>query len=107
MEFCTRGILVKTPESWRRQCRNIIRTVAGGRRTDREGNRMPGLALKTIAREERRLYGQSLRPKINRASQADWDSTRRKASALELLRASERGRLANLLPIKAARMAAS
>jgi uncharacterized protein (DUF2252 family) len=68
---------------------------------------MPDTAPQTIAREERRQYGQSLREKINRVSQAVWDPTRRKASPLELLRASERGRLANLLPIKAARMAMS
>jgi uncharacterized protein (DUF2252 family) len=60
-----------------------------------------------IAREERRKYGQSLRQKVSRASQADWDPKQRKVSILELLRASERGRLANLLPIKNARMAAS
>ncbi|MGA2857942.1 MAG: DUF2252 family protein, partial [Candidatus Sulfotelmatobacter sp.] len=40
-------------------------------------------------------------------SHADWDPKHRRISILELLRASERGRLANLLPIKAARMAAS
>jgi len=59
------------------------------------------------AREERRKYGQSLRQKVGRVSHADWDPKHRKVSILELLRASERGRLANLLPIKAARMAAS
>jgi uncharacterized protein (DUF2252 family) len=68
---------------------------------------MPGPALKTVARTERRQYGQSLRQKISRLSQAAWDPTQRKESILELLRASERGRLVKLLPIKAARMAAS
>jgi uncharacterized protein (DUF2252 family) len=58
-------------------------------------------------RDERIRYGRSLRRKITRASQGDWDPKRRKASVLELLRASEHGRVANLLPIKAARMAAS
>ena len=68
---------------------------------------MPGPALKTVARTERRQYGQSLRQKISRLSQAAWDPTQRKESILELLRGSERGRLVKLLPIKAARMAAS
>ncbi|MGB8769035.1 MAG: DUF2252 domain-containing protein [Candidatus Korobacteraceae bacterium] len=68
---------------------------------------MPAPAPKLAAREERRAYGQSLRQKVSRASQADWDPSRRKVSILELLRVSERGRVANLLPIKAARMAAS
>jgi len=64
-------------------------------------------ARRMAAREERRKYGQSLRQKVGRVSHADWDPKHRKISILELLRASERGRLANLLPIKTARMAAS
>jgi uncharacterized protein (DUF2252 family) len=68
---------------------------------------MPANAVKMLAREERLQYGKSLRQKIPRTSQAEWDSKRRKGSPLELLAASERGRVADLLPIKAARMAAS
>lgn len=68
---------------------------------------MATLDPKTAGREERYKYGQSLRQHVSRASQANWDSTHRKVSGLELLRVSERGRLANLLPIKNARMAAS
>jgi hypothetical protein len=64
-------------------------------------------ARRMAAREERRKYGQSLRQKVGRVSHADWDPKHRKISILELLHASEHGRLANLLPIKAARMAAS
>ena len=64
-------------------------------------------ARRMSAREERQKYGQSLRQKVGRVSHADWDPKHRKISILDLLRASERGRLANLLPIKAARMAAS
>jgi len=68
---------------------------------------MPDSALKTPARDERIRYGQSLRQKVSRASHAAWNPGQRKASALDLLRASERGRVADLLPIKHARMAAS
>jgi len=68
---------------------------------------MPDAALNMPAREERLRYGKSLREKVSRASQADWDPSHRKVPILELLRAAERGRLENLLPIKAARMAAS
>ena len=75
---------------------------------DRSGsNRMPGTALKTPAREERIGYGKSLRQKVSRACHAEWDPTQRKVSAMDLLRASDRRRVANLLPIKAARMAVS
>jgi uncharacterized protein (DUF2252 family) len=68
---------------------------------------MPDAALNMPAREERLRYGKSLREKLSRASQAVWDPSHRKVPIVELLRASERGRLENLLPIKAARMAAS
>ena len=68
---------------------------------------MPDNALKMPSREERLRYGKSLREKVSRVSQANWDPKHRKASSLELLRASERSRLANLLPIKAARMSVS
>ena len=68
---------------------------------------MPHTARLTPAREERLQYGKSLRQRVSRVSHAEWDPKRRDVSALELLRASERGRVANLLPIKAARMAAS
>src|SRR5262244_4588948 len=75
---------------------------------DRRGsNPMPDTALKTPAREDRIEYGKSLRQKVSRASHAEWNLKQRKVSALERLRESERSRVANLLPIKAARMAAS
>ena len=59
---------------------------------------MPHTALLTPAREERLQYGKSLRRKVSRASHAEWDPKRRDVSALELLRASERGRVASPLP---------
>jgi len=68
---------------------------------------MSHTALLTPAREERLQYGKSLRRKVSRACHSEWDPKRRDVSALELLRASERRRIATLLPIKAARMAAS
>ncbi|HXY07237.1 MAG TPA: DUF2252 domain-containing protein [Terriglobales bacterium] len=68
---------------------------------------MPDSPFRMPAREERLRYGKSLREKVTRASQANWDRTQRKVPFLELLRESERGRLENLLPYKAARMAVS
>jgi len=68
---------------------------------------MPDSGFNLPAREERLRYGKSLREKVSRASQANWDAKHRKRPVLDLLRESERGRLENLLPIKAARMAAS
>jgi len=70
-------------------------------------NFMPDSLLTMPARDERLQYGKSLREKVSRASQANWERPQRKESFLELLRESERGRIGNLLPIKAARMAAS
>jgi len=68
---------------------------------------MPDSGFNMPAREERLRYGKSLREKVSRASQANWGPKHRKRTVLDLLRESERGRLENLLPIKAARMAAS
>ncbi len=68
---------------------------------------MPANPVEIPARKERFEYGKSLRQKVSRASQADWDPQHRRVPVLKLLRASERGRLADLLPIKAARMATS
>ncbi|MGA2902870.1 MAG: DUF2252 domain-containing protein [Candidatus Korobacteraceae bacterium] len=58
-------------------------------------------------REERRQFGRSLRNQIARASQGDWDPKQRTFDALDLLIAANRPRMAGLLPIKYARMAAS
>jgi len=60
-----------------------------------------------ITRAERREFGRSLRDKLSRASHADWDSGRREANIIDLLLAAQKGRIARLLPIKWARMAAS
>ena len=57
-------------------------------------------ARRMAAREERRKYGQSLRQKVGRSSHADCCPKHRKISILELLRASERARLANLLVLR-------
>lgn len=59
------------------------------------------------SREERQALGRSCRNKASRVSQADWDPNRRNFDALELLLASQRGRVARLLPIKYTRMVAS
>jgi uncharacterized protein (DUF2252 family) len=68
---------------------------------------MPPSVPEMASREECRKYGASLREKITRIGQGEWDPKQRKASFLDLLRASEKGRMSNLLPIKAARMALS
>jgi uncharacterized protein (DUF2252 family) len=68
---------------------------------------MSGSKDTTPTREERRAMGRACRKKTSRVSQGNWDPKQRDLDALALLRASQRGRLARLLPIKYARMAAS
>jgi uncharacterized protein (DUF2252 family) len=58
-------------------------------------------------REERRQYGRSLRNKIARISQGDWDPQHRKFDVISLLIDSNRSRIPRLLPIKYAHMAVS
>jgi len=58
-------------------------------------------------REERRQFGRSLRNQIARVSQGDWDPKQRNFDVLDLLIEANRPRIARLLPIKYAHMAAS
>ena len=71
------------------------------------GKIMPERHETSPTREERRQLGRTCRDKASRVVQGNWDPKQRDFDALELLRASQRGRLARLLPIKYARMAAS
>ena len=58
-------------------------------------------------REERRKAGQTRRDKVSRISQGKFDPTARKFDLIELLREAHKGRVAELLPLKFARMAVS
>jgi len=58
-------------------------------------------------REERRSFGRSLRTRIKRIDQGDWSPRQRTFDVVDLLRHANRTRIARLLPIKWAHMAAS
>jgi uncharacterized protein (DUF2252 family) len=58
-------------------------------------------------REERRAFGRSLRSQAKRQDQGAWDPKQRNFDVVGLLRQSNRSRMAHLLPIKYAHMAAS
>ena len=68
---------------------------------------MLGRKLKLMTRKERRQLGQSCRSKIRRVDQAKWDSKDRKHDVIDLLLASQKGRIPSLLPIKWSHMLAS
>src|SRR5271165_1529682 len=68
---------------------------------------MPIHEPKMTTREERRSFGRSCRNKIKRVDQGNWDPRDRKRGSIDLLLASQHGRIPSLLPIKWARMAAS
>src|SRR5271167_816266 len=68
---------------------------------------MPASKLKIKTREERRQRGRLCRNKIRRVDQANWDPKDRKHNVIDLLLASQQGRIPALLPIKWAHMAAS
>ncbi len=57
--------------------------------------------------EERRQVGRALRDRVKRTSHAAWDLKLRTFDVIELLKKSNRERIARLLPIKYARMAVS
>jgi len=56
---------------------------------------------------ERLAYGRKLRDVVRRVDQNAWKLPRKRQSVLEMLRASEEGRVKTLLPIKYGRMAVS
>ena len=58
-------------------------------------------------REERRGVGRFARTKASRIGQAEWNPASRKHNLVELILASEQGRVENLLPIKHQRMSLS
>ena len=58
-------------------------------------------------REERHTEGRKVREKLSRVAHAAWDPNLRRYDPLELLRRSEAGRLARLIPEKHKRMAVS
>jgi uncharacterized protein (DUF2252 family) len=68
---------------------------------------MPSPKTKMMTREERRQLGRLCRDKIKRVDQAKWDLKDRKQDIIDLLLASQHGRIPSLLPIKWNHMAAS
>ena len=58
-------------------------------------------------REERRSFGRSLRTRVKRVDQGAWSPKQRTFDVVDLLHEANRSRIAHLLPIKYARMAAS
>src|SRR5271157_4135372 len=58
-------------------------------------------------REARRALGRQAREKCSRLVHADWDPKLRKSSPINILNASEKGRVSSLLPEKHKRMMAS
>jgi uncharacterized protein (DUF2252 family) len=60
-----------------------------------------------IETEERLAAGKKLREKVPRSSHSQWTQPKNRADPIELLKASDRGRLSVLLPIRYARMRAS
>jgi uncharacterized protein (DUF2252 family) len=58
-------------------------------------------------REERRKSGQAYRDKVSRISQGKFDPKSRKFDPIDLLRRAHEGRVAELLPLKFARMSAT
>ncbi len=69
----------------------------------RNGINMP----KLILLEERRGRGKALRDAVPRASQAGWKASKDRGDPVEIVSASNQGRMAQLIPIRFGRMSAS
>jgi uncharacterized protein (DUF2252 family) len=74
-------------------------------------NKKPGTSLLTIVTEktykERYAEGKALREKCPRQAHAEWKSPRARRDAVEMVLASEKGRIPNLLPLRHGRMVRS
>ena len=68
---------------------------------------MPVIDPAHRTREERRTFGRSLRTRVKRVDQGVWSPKQRTFDGVDLLHQANRTRIAHLLPIKYARMAAS
>lgn len=63
-----------------------------------------GLGDNRVSRSERSAYGKSLRGTVPRGEQGRWQASAERRGCLEILAASNEGRLANLIPIRYGRM---
>ena len=67
----------------------------------------PQTTVPYVSVEERRSAGKALRDKVPRASQAGWKTPEERSDPIQLLTASNAGRVESLVPIRFGRMAAS
>lgn len=72
-------------------------------------NRKPRVPVMRSARtfEERHAAGKALRQACPRSAHATWKSPQSRPDAVQLVQAAEKGRLADLLPLRHGRMARS
>jgi uncharacterized protein (DUF2252 family) len=80
----------------------IVKTPGSRPKGERDGGWKSDLLGPTV--NERMAAGKALREKVPRASHTKWDVPRGRPDPIELLRHSDRGRLADLLPIRYGRM---
>jgi uncharacterized protein (DUF2252 family) len=69
--------------------------------------RAPRPGASYLSAEERRAKGKALRDSVPRASQAGWQAPRRRRDPVEIVSASNVGRIPELIPIRFGRMSAS
>jgi len=68
---------------------------------------MPTLKVSVPSPEERFAKGKEHRKQLHRADQGEWKPGKRRGDPVEMVLASARGRLRDLIPLKMARMSAS
>src|SRR6185295_762896 len=62
---------------------------------------------KLLSADDRRAAGKALRGKVPRESHAEWSASRQRPDPIEILIASNKGRLTELVPIRHGRMLTS
>jgi uncharacterized protein (DUF2252 family) len=81
----------------------MVRGRRGGSGTVEEPPREPA----SVARSKRLRTGRELRHRVRRSAQASWEPPTGRPNPIDVLVESDRGRLADLLPIRYGRMAVS
>ena len=74
---------------------------------DTVGDPFGSLRQRPTSRQERFEVGRALRKQVPRTTLGRWEATDGRRDPVELIRASHQGRLAELIPIRVARMTAS
>ena len=78
--------------------------MAKHKRDDKEDSAMPSSQAPVLSPQERRAQGSALRDAVPREAQGGWKPPKKRRDPIEVLTASNEGRMPELVPIRFGRM---